>query len=88
MISQKFSDINYKPPKMEDGEKQVYVAEGVSRQPLTDISNASSIFQSIWIRCRSICSDIMDRKFMESKLRLVLYCGVVFWSLYLLSKII
>lgn len=73
---------------MEDGEKQVYVAERVSRQPLTDISNAGSIFQSIWIRCRTIFSNIMDRKFMESELRVVLYCGILFWTLFLLSQII
>ena len=73
---------------MEDGEKQVYVAENVSRQPVTNIFNVSTIFQSIWIRCGSIFSNIVDRKFMESQLRVVLYCGVLFWSLFLLSKVI
>ena len=73
---------------MEDGEKQVYVAENVSRQSITNIFNVSTILQSIWIRCRSIFVNIMDRKFMESQLRVVLYCGVLFWSLFLLSKII
>ena len=73
---------------MEDGEKQVYVAENVSRQSITNIFNVSTILQSIWIRCRSIFVNIMDRKFMESQLRVVLYCGVFFWSLFLLSKII
>jgi hypothetical protein len=73
---------------MEDGEKQVYVAEDVSRQPITNIFNVSIILQSIWIRCGSIFANIMDRKFMESQLRVVLYCGVLFWSLFLLSKII
>ena len=73
---------------MEDGEKQVYVAENVSRQPVTNISNVSTIFQPIWVRCRSIFSNIMDRKFMESQLRVVLYCGILFWSLFLLSQVI
>jgi len=73
---------------MADGEKQVYVAEDVSRQPVTNIFNVSIILQSIWIRCGSIFVNIVDRKFMESQLRVVLYCGVLFWSLFLLSKIV
>jgi len=47
-----------------------------------------SILQSIWIRCRTIFTNITDRKFMESELRFVLYSGVVFWGLYLLYEII
>ncbi len=50
--------------------------------------DAGSILQSIWIRCRTIFPNITDRKFMESELRVVLYCGVVFWGLYLLYEII
>jgi len=73
---------------MADGEKQVYVAENVSGQPVTNIFNVSVILQSIWIRCGSIFFNIVDRKFMESQLRVVLYCGVFFWSLFLLSKVI
>ena len=50
--------------------------------------NAGTILQSVWVRCRTIFPNITDRKFMESELRFVLYCGVIFWLLYLLSKII
>ena len=73
---------------MEDGEKQVYVAENVSRQSLTDISNAGSILQPVRVRRSSIFSDIMDREFMERQSRYVLYCGILFWSVFLLSQII
>ena len=45
-----------------------------------------SIFQSFWVRCRSILPDITDGKFMESELRYVLYCGVIFWLAYLVSQ--
>jgi hypothetical protein len=45
--------------------------------------NVSTILQSIWIRYRSIFPNSTDGKFMESELRLVLYCGVIFWTLYL-----
>ena len=50
--------------------------------------DAGSFLQSVWIRCRSIFPNITDRKFMESELRLVLYCGTFFWIVYLFSQII
>jgi hypothetical protein len=73
---------------MEDGGKQKNVEKNVSRQYLPNIFNAGVVFQSIWVRCRSIFTDITDRKFMESELRLVLYCGGFLWIVYLLSQII
>ena len=73
---------------MEDGGKQKNVEKNLSRQYLPNIFNAGVVFQSIWVRCRSIFTDITDRKFMESELRFVLYCGGIFWALYLLSQII
>jgi hypothetical protein len=45
--------------------------------------DAGSFLQSVWVRCRSIFPYATDRKFMESELRFVLYCGLVFWGLYL-----
>ena len=50
--------------------------------------DAGSFLQSVWVRCRSIFPYATDRKFMEGELRLVLYCGIVFWVIYLLSQII
>ena len=73
---------------MEDGEKNQNMEKDVPRQPLSNLFNARSVLQSFWVRCRSIFPDITDRKFMERELRLVLYCGVVFWIIYLLSKIV
>jgi len=52
------------------------------------IFDASLIFQSLWFRCRSVFPNITDRKFMESELRFVLYCGILFWALHLLYQII
>jgi len=48
--------------------------------------NAGTILHSVWIRCRSIFPPATDRKFMESELRVVLYCGVIFWTLYLVYE--
>ena len=50
--------------------------------------NAGSFLQSVWVRCRTIFPYATDRKFMESELRLVLYCGAFLWIIYLLSQII
>jgi hypothetical protein len=73
---------------MDDGNKQTNVEKNVSRQSFSNIFNVGVVFQSIWVRCRSVFPNITDRKFMESELRFVLYCGIVFWIIYLLSQII
>jgi len=72
---------------MDDDENQ-NLEKDLPRQSFTNIFNASPILQSFWIRCNSIFFNIIDRKFMESQLRIVLYCGVLFWALLLLSQII
>ncbi len=46
----------------------------------------STFLQSLWIRCRSIFPNTTDGKFMESELRVVLYCGVFFWVIHLLYQ--
>lgn len=48
--------------------------------------NAGTILQSLWVRCRSIFPTATDRQFMESELRFVLYCGILFWTLYLVYE--
>jgi len=50
--------------------------------------DAGTILQSFWIRCRSIFPTATNGKFMESELRFVLYCGVIFWIIYLLYETI
>jgi hypothetical protein len=73
---------------MIDGEKRTNVEKNFTRESFTNISNDRVIFQSLRVRCGSIFSDIGDRKFMESELRLVLYCGTIFWVIFLLSQVI
>ena len=73
---------------MEDGEKRKNLEKNVSGKPFSTISNDSTILQSFWVRCGSIFSNIKDREFMEGELRLVFYCGSIFWIIYLLSQII
>ena len=73
---------------MSDGDKRKNVEKFISGQSITNIFNARTVLQSFWVRCRSIFPNITDRKFMESELRLVLYCGGFLWIVYLLSQII
>lgn len=73
---------------MDDAKKHGNVAENSKRKSVSNIFNVSSVLQSFWIRCRSVFPNTTDRKFMEGELRLVLYCGIVFWVIYLLSQII
>jgi hypothetical protein len=77
---------------MDDGDKQ-NKRKILGKRPEVDAIQRhefvpSTIFQSLWIRCRSILPNITDGKFMESELRYVLYCGIIFWMLHLLWQII
>ena len=71
---------------MDDGKQNTGLEKEFPRQPFSSIFNVGTVLQSVWFRCRSIFPNITDRKFMESELRFVLYCGIVFWTIYLLSK--
>lgn len=73
---------------MNDGDKNKNMEKISPRQPFSSFFNVVSIFQSIWIRCRSIFPNITNRKFMEGEFYLVLYCGIVLWFIFLLSKIV
>ena len=77
---------------MPDGDSKTYkklkktrTSDSVSKRHVLDVG---SVLQSFWIRCRTIFPNSTDRKFMESELRFVLYCGVIFWLIYLLHQII
>jgi hypothetical protein len=74
-----------------DSDKQTKNEDEGEEQPPTSLqrysTNAGSILQSVWVRCRTVFPTATDRKFMESELRFVLYCGIVFWALYLLYEV-
>ena len=75
---------------MDDGDKQNKRNNIAKKQKDDAIQRLelvpSSFLQSFWVRCRSIFPDITDRKFMESELSYVLYCGMFFWIVYLLIE--
>ena len=81
-------DLKFKRGNMDDGDKQTNVEKFVSGQSITNLFNVSIILQSFWVRCHSVFLNITDRKFMESELRFVLYCGTILWVVYLLSQVI
>jgi hypothetical protein len=77
---------------MDDGDsknnKKIKKTRASSTVSKRYVLNAGTILQSFWVRCRSIFPNSTDGKFMESELRFVLYCGVLFWVIYLLYQII
>ena len=73
---------------MDDGKQNKDLEKNFSRQSITNLFDVGSVLQSFWIRCRSVFPVVTDRKFMESELRFVLYCGFLFWIIYLFSKVI
>ena len=73
---------------MDDDSEKQNLEKNVSGQSLPNLFNVSIILQSFWIRCCSVFSNVMDRKFVESQLYFVLYCGSIFWILLILEKII
>ncbi len=79
-----------KPIHMDDGDKQIK-AINITKRQKDNVTERfefipSIIFQSFWVRCRTIFPDITNGKFMESELRFVLRCGIFFWMLYLLFE--
>jgi hypothetical protein len=71
---------------MDNDGKTKNMERNTPRQHISNMSNDGTFLQSIWVRCRTIFSDIMDREFMESESRFVLYCGTILWIIFLLSQ--
>jgi hypothetical protein len=71
---------------MDNDGKTKNMESNTPRKHIANMSDDGTFLQSIWVRCRSIFFDIMDREFMESESRFVLYCGTILWIIFLLSK--
>lgn len=73
-----------------EGDKQIKKPKKKRTQDSLDkgsVFNVGFIFQSIWIRCCTVFPNITNRGFMEGQFRTVLYCGIIFWVIYLLYEI-
>ena len=73
---------------MDDESENKHMEKNVSGQSFSSFFNVGVVFQSFWVRCRSIFLNVVDREFMESQLYLVLCCGSIFWFLLILEEII
>ena len=65
--------------------KKTRIPNSVSKR---HVFNVVPILQSFWVRCRTVFPNITNREFMESEFRIVLYCGILFWFIYLLHQIV
>jgi len=70
--------IKFKHHPMDDAESK-NLEKNIFRQLVAMVLGTRLILQSIWIRCGAIYAHKNDRKFMDRQLRLVLYCGILFW---------
>jgi len=59
--------------------------EKIKRQASGMDYDDSAIFQSSWIRRNPVLVDRDDWKPMASQFRYVFYCGIILWSIHLIS---
>lgn len=59
--------------------------ENKQKPNINMVPGFGTILQSFWIRYSAILANVVDREFMESQFRYVLYSGIVFWAIYLFS---
>lgn len=52
------------------------------------VDDGGSVLQSTGVRHSSVLVDTGNWKFVESELRFVLRCGVILWTIHIISTII
>jgi len=72
---------------MDDDETKQNLETNIFRKLISKVSYVGDVLQSLWVRRGSILSLFSNRKFILRQFNLVLYIGVIFWSLLLISKI-
>lgn len=72
---------------MDDDETKQNLETNIFRKLISKVSYAGDVLQPLWVRRGSILSLFSNRKFILRQFNLVLYIGVIFWSLLLISKI-
>lgn len=73
-----------KKEKTMDGDSK-YLEKNTNWESSDSIHDDRAFFQSFWIRHRSVLANQHDWNVMESEFRLVLFSGIVLWSIHLLS---
>jgi len=73
---------------MEDGSSKRENKNPFDGKSVSKILDVGNVFQSLWIRHRSISVNTIDREFMERKFRFILSCGFIFWAIYIITKLL
>lgn len=50
------------------------------------VFNVRNVLQSIWVRCRPILSYYSNREYLIRQLNFVSNIGIIFWTIFLLTK--
>ena len=73
---------------MGDGDSNKDMEEDIFGKPICKVSHDSNVFQPFWVRCDTVLSLYFDREFVVRKFNFVLRIGIIFWIIFLFSKII
>jgi hypothetical protein len=74
---------------MNDSERQNRNLEKNISEKFSDVlPDDCNVSEPVWVRHHSIPTDTSDWKFMDRQFRFVLYSGIVFYCIYVFSKII
>jgi len=71
---------------MDPDSKYGDLEQNIKTKPSNILSNGSDVLQPFWVRYRTVLSDTANREFVEGQCRFVLYCGLIFWVIYLITS--
>ena len=67
-----------------DGDKNL--ESNTKREYSDPLSNASTVFQPLWLRHNPILAYRPFREYLESQFRTVLYCGAILWAIFIITR--
>ena len=59
--------------------------EKLKKQTSNVDNDASTIFQSSWVRHNTVLDNSSDWKSLVRQFRYVLYCGIILWTIHFIS---
>lgn len=59
--------------------------EKLKKQTSNMDNDASTIFQSSWVRHNTVLDNPSDWKSLVRQFRYVLYCGIILWTIHFIS---
>ena len=73
---------------MEDEDSNQNMEKNFFRKSFSEILNVGNVFQSFRVRRGTIFFNFFDGEFMVRKFNFVLRIGIIFWVIFLFSKVI